>query len=108
MTALPSRPTKNWLSNTLARNPDFVFRRIDDEGILLPIRANVTDDNRLYSLNPTAARIWELMDGTRTGKQIRDLMMEEYETTDEQLTQDIEALVNMLSGVGGVTVGEEK
>ena len=38
------------------RNPDVVFRRLDDEVVLVNMKTNL-----IYALNPTAARFWELL-----------------------------------------------
>ena len=41
------------------RNEDFVFRRIGDETILVPIKNNVGDMGAIYNLNELGAFIWE-------------------------------------------------
>ena len=108
ITTLPDKLSLDWLSAVFARNPDFAFRRIDDEGILMPIRANVGQGSHFYALNPTGVRVWELIDGKKNGAQIRDLLLREFETTPEQLTQDVETFVTLLSKSGGISPAEKK
>ena len=105
---MPEVSNTKWLDAVLARNPDFAFRQIEDEAILLPIRANVTEDNRLYALNPTGVRVWELIDGKRTGKEIRNILTEEFEIEAGHLTKDVGIFVLMLANVGGIQMGENR
>jgi hypothetical protein len=90
------------LRRLFERNPDFVFRKIADETILVPIKQKVGDLGCLYSLNATAARIWELLDGTRDLQSIRDILIEEFEATEEQVTRDLVAFVEKLSSIEAI------
>jgi hypothetical protein len=40
------------------KSPDIVFRRIADEVILVPIRRNTADLEKIYTLNASASFIW--------------------------------------------------
>lgn len=48
------------------RNPDFVFRTIVDEAVLVPIRRQVADMDHIYTLNAVGAFVWGRLDGTAT------------------------------------------
>ena len=98
----------DWLSSVLVRNRDFALRKIEDEGILIPIRVNFAEDNRIYNLNPLAVRFWELVDGRRTGTEIRDLLAEEYDVGIERLTEDLETFVRHLLSIQGILLGGTK
>src|SRR2546428_585129 len=67
------------LDATYARDPDFVSRRIADEVIVLPIRKNLGDLESIYTLNEVGARTWELFDGRRSLREIRDILTREHE-----------------------------
>jgi len=41
------------------RNPNFIFRKIVDETILVPIRQNVAELNCIYSLNEVGSFLWQ-------------------------------------------------
>ena len=66
-----------------------VFRKIGDECILVPIRQGVDDLDSIYTLNQTAARIWELLDGTAKGTEIRDKITQEFDVTPEEAENDL-------------------
>src|SRR5213592_4668524 len=88
------------LDATYARDPDFVSRRIADEVIVLPIRKNLGDLESIYTLNEVGARIWELLDGRRTLREIRDVIVGEYQVTDQEATVDLETFVEHLPAIG--------
>ncbi len=45
------------------KNEDVVTRKIADQLILVPIKGNVADMQRLFMLNPVAEFIWQQLDG---------------------------------------------
>ncbi len=90
------------LDATYARDPDFVSRRIADEVIVLPIRKNLGDLESIYTLNEVGARIWELLDGRRTLREIRDVIVGEYQVTDQEATVDLETFVEHLTAIGAL------
>ena len=42
------------LTSDIERNPDYIFRKIVDELVLVPIRQNVADMDCIYTMNPVA------------------------------------------------------
>lgn len=77
------------LDRRYQKSPDIVFRKIADETILVPIKNNVGDLESIYTLNAVAARIWELIDEKRKVKEIKDIIVEEFEVTPEEAEKDI-------------------
>jgi hypothetical protein len=88
-----------------ARDPDFVFRRIAEEIILVPIRRNMGDLESIYSLNETAARVWELLDGRRTLGEIVDALVQEFEVASATAETDLRALLGQLAEAGAIHPG---
>jgi len=66
-----------------------VFRKIGDECILVPIRQGVGDLDSIYTLNETAARIWEMVDGSRSVREIREALLEEFEISHDEAEKDL-------------------
>jgi hypothetical protein len=79
----------DFLGRVFKKSDDIVFRKIGDECILVPIRQGVGDLESIYTLNETAARIWELLDGTAKGTEIRDKITEEFDVTPEEAEEDL-------------------
>src|SRR5207245_11174346 len=86
------------LDATYARDPDFVSRRIADEVLVLPIRKNLGDLESIYTLTEVRARIWDLLDGRRTLREIRDVIVGEYQVTDQAATDRKSTRLNSSHG----------
>jgi len=78
------------------RHPDSAFRLIGEDGglVVLPGRSEVK------VLNPTGARIFSLLDGTRTREEIASVVAEEFEVTNEQASQDVDEFLDELGQHG--------
>jgi len=79
----------DFLGRVFKKSDAMVFRKIGDEYILVPVRQGVGDLESIYTLNETAARIWELLDGTAKGAEIRDKMSQEFDVTPEEAEKDL-------------------
>ena len=84
------------------RNEQFISRRISDEFLLIPVANQLNGDNRLFVLNEVGARIWELIDRGRSVQQIEELLLEEFDTTPEQLEEDLLRLLGQLQELGAI------
>ncbi len=67
------------LSSIPAHSPSVVFRKINEEFLLIPLTDNIADMDSLYRLTETGAFIWELIDGVRTISDITEKMVEEFD-----------------------------
>jgi hypothetical protein len=84
------------------RNENFVFRRIEGETILVPIRSNVADLDCIYSLNPVGALVWEHLDGTTDLKTIQELLMREYDVSHKEAEMDLLAFIADMQTISAV------
>jgi len=90
------------LDKVYRRSEDMVFRKIGDECILVPIRQGAGDLESIYTLNETAARIWELLDGTTKGIDIRDRITEEFDVTLEEAEEDLVHHLQELASINAI------
>ena len=89
------------------RNEQFISRQIADEFLLIPVANQLNGENQLFVLNEVGARIWELIDGGRSVQQIEQLLLEEFDTTPEQLEEDLLRLLDQLQELRAIqTVAE--
>ena len=84
------------------QSDEFIFRRIADEVILVPIRQRVGDLQSIYTLTPVAARIWESLDGATSAGAIARQLVEEYEVTVEQAGADLNEFLQSLREIGAI------
>jgi hypothetical protein len=86
---------------TLRPDPDVVARRLDDEIVLVNLRTN-----RIYSLNRTGGRFWDLLLEGHDLSKIEELMTQQFDVGAEELTAEVEALVGRLLSAGLVRHAE--
>ena len=87
------------------KSDSFVFRKIADECILVPIRQNTGDLESIYTLNEVAARIWELIDAKNRVKEIKEKIVEEFDVAPEEAERDIMKHIMQLEEIKAVTEG---
>ena len=92
----------DYLERRYAKDPNMVFRDIEGEMILVPIRRRTADLESIYTLNETGSRIWELIDGQHTLREIRDIIAQEYEVTPEEAEADLAEFMAYLEEIEAV------
>ncbi|NTV57675.1 MAG: PqqD family protein, partial [Deltaproteobacteria bacterium] len=85
------------------KSDGIVSRKIGEECILVPIRQGVGDLESIYTLNETAARIWDLLDGTAKGAEIKNKIVEEFDVTPEEAEKDLVHHLKELAGIKAIT-----
>jgi hypothetical protein len=94
--------SNDFFEQRFAPDPSFVYRRIADECLLVPIRQKVADLQYIYVLSPVANRIWELLDGQRTMAEVRDQLLEEFEVSSQELEQDLREFIAQLKDIDAI------
>jgi hypothetical protein len=74
-----------------APSPDVVSRRLGDEIVLVHLKTN-----RIFSLSPTGARLWELLSDGKSRTEIEAALLSEYEVTPQQVSAEVDSLVRTL------------
>jgi methyltransferase-like protein len=90
------------LQKKYRRSEDFVYRKIQDETILVPIKDNVGDMGSIYNLNEVGAFIWEQLDGEKTLLDITNMIVEEFEVSPEQAQADLREFVSQLKEIDAI------
>ena len=85
------------------RNENFVFRKIGDEMILVPIKNNVGDMGYIYNFNELAAFVWENLDGKDRLQDIKNSIVEEFEVSAQQAEEDLCEFVDDLKEIGAIS-----
>ncbi len=74
---------------------DTVARRMDDEYVLVQLQAN-----RIYQLNRTGARLWELLEAGHDLQQAQEQMLLEFDVDEQHLQNEVDMLVGELVAKG--------
>lgn len=81
-------------------NPDFVYREIAGEYILVPVGRAAEQFSGLVSLNKTGLFLWKLLEQKKTVQQLSMALAEEYELTQEVSIQDVTDFLNLAMAKG--------
>lgn len=73
----------------IGRNPNYIFRVIVDDAILVPIRKDVTDLNAIFTLNELGVFIWQQLEEPKTIEAIQSLILDEFDIDPETAQQDL-------------------
>lgn len=76
-------------------NPEFIYREIAGEFVLIPSGEPARQFNGLASLNKTGVFLWKLLEQERTLKELSIAFAEEYELTEEQSLEDVTAFLEL-------------
>jgi hypothetical protein len=76
-------------------HPDVVARRLDDSVVLVHL-----DTNRIFTLNGTGSRIWDLLVAGRSPEEIELVLQREFDVAQEQISMELASLVDELLSEG--------
>ena len=84
---------------TIHRRTDCVTAMLEDELVMMSV-----DLGRYFGLNPTAGRVWELLEEPRTLDDLCNALQEEYEVAPEICRRELTELLEDLKQQGLITL----
>lgn len=78
------------------KSGDVVHREIAGESILVPIRGNVADMQRLFALEGVGAFIWGKLDGETAVAEIAALVADRFDVDLETAEKDVAVFIDEL------------
>ena len=90
------------LNHCYKRNENFVYRKIESEMLLVPIKDNVGDRGCIYNLNEVGAFIWEHLDGSNSLETIKENILDEFEISSETAVEDLNDFMSQLQEIKAV------
>jgi hypothetical protein len=106
LSQLTDKERAAYLDRRYRKNTDMVSRQIGDEFILVPVRRNVADLESIYTLGGAGVRIWEMLEGQLTGRELRDRLVEEFEIEPEEAEADLIEFLQQLEEIDGIVEAE--
>jgi Coenzyme PQQ synthesis protein D (PqqD) len=76
----------------LEPSQDVVGQRLGDEVVLVSLQ-----NNRIFELNRTGARFWELLQSESDRSRIEQRLMEEFEVSEQELSAEVDQLIKILT-----------
>ena len=84
------------------RNPDFIYRKIVDESVLVPFHNNVADMDCIYTLNGMGAFIWEQLAEPATRAQLEQAVLAEYDADPAVVVSDLDRFLAEMISIGAM------
>jgi len=88
--------SESW-ERVLRKRDEVVSREIAGETILVPIRGKLVDMERVFTVNPVGAHVWQQLNGRRSLAEIRDSVLETFDVEKAQADVDIQEFVAELT-----------
>lgn len=85
------------------RSQNVVERKVRDEHLLVPLHGQAGRLDCLYTLNETAAFIWNALAGNLSETQLTDRMTEEYDVDSATASADVQQILRELLDIGAIT-----
>lgn len=92
----------NYEEKRLIRNSDFIFRKIVDEMVLVPIRQNVADLNAIFTLNEIGAFIWQKLGNPSTFTELEEAILADYDADIHTVKREIEVFLHEMVEIGAI------
>jgi hypothetical protein len=83
------------LNLVLRPNPEVIAKRLDQTTVLVDISTG-----RIFELNETGTRIWELLGQGLDVEQIMQHLVSEFEVADSQAAEELKTLLSQLRDQG--------
>ena len=84
------------------RSESVAHRRIEDEVLLIPIRTDPREGLAVFSLNPTAALLWDLLEQTHAMRELVGALCERFEVSEAAAAEDVARFCSELVGCGAL------
>jgi hypothetical protein len=96
------------IDQVFQKNESFVFRQIDDETILVPIKDNLGDMGSIYNLNEVGAFVWKHLNGQASLADIRQMILDTFEVSEREADIDLSDFVNQLKEIDAIIPVEQE
>lgn len=82
------------------KDTDIISRKIAGELFLVPVRGKLADMQQIFTLNPVAEQIWQELGAGKSLKEIRSIIIEEFDVKEEEADSDLQEFVAQLIKAG--------
>jgi hypothetical protein len=91
------------LETIYRHSPDLIERKVLDDRLLVPLRGELADLQRIFALNPAAQYIWAQLDGEHDLAAVRDGLVARFEVEPAEAEADLTEFIAQLSEAGLIT-----
>ena len=91
------------LQSQYKKTNEVILKKLGDSHILIPIQqSNPEVAPKIFAVNKMGVLIWRLIDGYRTLKEIRDIILETYTAKEEMVEKDLVRFIKKLESIKAI------
>lgn len=91
-----------FLQKRFRKSAKVVGRFIDDEVVIVPVSADLAAQDCIFNLDPSGSVIWQMIDGRKTGEEIRDAMVATMDVSADVAQKDLDEFLQDLLTAGAI------
>lgn len=80
----------------IKRSDNFIFRKVVNEMILVPVKQNVADMEHIFTLNEVGAFVWDKLSESSTIDELHEAVLEEFDVEPAIAQQDLKLFLEDL------------
>ena len=84
------------------RNPDYIFRKIVDELVLVPVHRDLSNMDCIYTLNGVGACVWQTLQAPATQAELEQAVLAEYQADPAVIAADLDAFLSEMTAIGAI------
>ncbi|MDP8260003.1 MAG: PqqD family protein [Candidatus Gygaella obscura] len=89
-------------SKVFNKNKKIVARDFKKETILVPIFSDSDEASCIYSLNFSAGRVWQLINGKRSVKGIKKIILQEFDVNSKGFEKQFNQIIKELKEIKAI------
>ncbi|MFA6358386.1 MAG: PqqD family protein [Candidatus Omnitrophota bacterium] len=84
------------LKKSFRKSLSIISRLVGEEVIIVPTVGKKQDLKKIYAVSGSGVRIWSLLDGKRSLKVIRNILIKEFDVLPDKLEKDLVSIIGEL------------
>lgn len=86
----------------IKRSENFIFRKVVNEMILVPIKQDVANMEHIFTLNEVGAFIWDQLSQPCSEEMLRSAILEAFDVDPATVLQDLHSFLQALDEISAV------
>ena len=87
------------MNSIITVSPNVLYKRLGEEVILINL-----ETDRIFSLNQTGAKTWELIESTHSFDEVKKGLAEVYDVTPDALELELVQIIDSFTAEGFITI----
>ena len=84
------------------RNDKFIFRKIVDETVLIPIHKDIAEMDCIFTLNDVGAFIWEQLGDPQTQTELQAAVLDAYAAEPDIVLAELQNFLDEMTDIGAI------